>query len=107
MRYSKPHYYDNFRCLAGACPDTCCAGWQIYIDEESLEKYGRERGPFGNRLVNSIDWEEGAFYQYAGRCAFLNEEDLCDLQAELGEDAREVAHSDINLEILENQLKKM
>ncbi|MDD7388407.1 MAG: flagellin lysine-N-methylase [Lachnospiraceae bacterium] len=86
MRYCKPFYYDTFRCLAGDCPDTCCAGWQIYIDDESLEKYEQEEGPFGSRLANSIDWEEGAFYQDAGRCAFLNEENLCDLQQELGED---------------------
>ena len=36
MRYLKPHFYDKFVCTAGACPDTCCAGWQIMIDEESL-----------------------------------------------------------------------
>lgn len=87
MRYSKPYYYDKFRCLAGECPDTCCAGWQICIDDVSLEKYENVEGPFGNRLANSIDWEEGAFYQYERRCAFLNEDNLCDLQAELGETA--------------------
>ena len=87
MRYLKPHYYDKFVCSAGECPDTCCAGWQIVIDEQSLEKYGKEKGPFGNRLKNSIDWEEGIFYQYDRRCAFLNEEKLCDLYREMGKDA--------------------
>ena len=87
MRYLKPHYYDKFVCSAGECPDTCCAGWQIVIDEQSLEKYGKEKGPFGNRLKNSIDWEEGIFYQYDRRCAFLNEENLCDLYREMGKDA--------------------
>lgn len=87
MRYIKPHYYDKFRCIADRCPATCCAGWQIVIDEESLGRYGQVKGAFGNRLGNSIDWEEGVFYQYGGRCAFLNERDLCDLQSELGEEA--------------------
>ncbi|MCI6996978.1 MAG: flagellin lysine-N-methylase [Eubacterium sp.] len=87
MRYSKPDYYDQFQCIAGRCPATCCAGWQIVIDEDSLEKYEQEQGAFGNRLRNSIDWEEGIFYQYGQRCAFLNEENLCDLHAELGENA--------------------
>ena len=87
MRYTKPHYYDTFQCLAGACPDTCCAGWQIYIDEESLERYEQVKGTFGNRVANSIDWEEGAFLQCKRRCAFLNEENLCDLYAELGPDS--------------------
>ncbi|MGN0295191.1 MAG: flagellin lysine-N-methylase [Lachnospiraceae bacterium] len=87
MRYCKPFYYDDFRCLAGDCPDTCCAGWQIYIDDDSLDRYERVKGSFGSRLVNSINWQEGAFYQDAGRCVFLNEEDLCDLHQELGESA--------------------
>ena len=47
MKYLKPYFYDKFICTAGDCPDTCCAGWQIMIDEESLERYGREAGEFG------------------------------------------------------------
>lgn len=84
MRYVKPHYYDNFHCIADECPDTCCAGWQIVIDEETLEKYSRVTGPFGNRLYASIDWREGIFRQNKGRCSFLNDENLCDLYKELG-----------------------
>ena len=87
MQYCKPIYFDEFSCVAGACPDTCCAGWQIMIDEESLEKYGEVQGSFGSRLKNSIDWMEGCFYQYDRRCAFLNEENLCDLYSELGPEA--------------------
>ena len=87
MQYFKPVYFDEFTCVAGGCPDTCCAGWQIMIDEDSLEKYGEVQGSFGNRLRNSIDWMEGCFYQYDKRCAFLNEENLCDLYSELGPDA--------------------
>lgn len=87
MRYIKPHFYDKFVCKAGACPDTCCAGWQIVIDEASLDRYGKEPGDFGRRLRNSIDWEEECFYQNNRRCAFLNEEDLCDIYKAVGADA--------------------
>lgn len=87
MRYQKPVYFDAFRCIADKCPETCCAGWQIMIDEDSLETYAHVGGAFGNRLRNSIDWEEGCFYQYEGRCAFLNEKNLCDLVTEMGENA--------------------
>ncbi len=55
------------------------------IDEESLEKYKSMEGPIGNRLRNSIDWEQGSFCQYEKRCAFLNEDNLCDLHLEAGE----------------------
>lgn len=87
MQIVKPVYFDEFSCVAGACPDTCCAGWQIMIDEDSLEKYGKVGGSFGSRLRNSIDWMESCFYQYDRRCAFLNEENLCDLYSEMGPEA--------------------
>lgn len=86
MRYIKPDFYEQFACTADRCPDTCCAGWQIMIDEDTLEKYGEVGGSFGRRLRSSIDWEEGCFYQYDRRCAFLNEKNLCDLYLALGED---------------------
>lgn len=87
MRYIRPDYYEQFQCVAGACPATCCAGWQIVIDEDTLASYKGMEGAFGNRVRNSIDWREGVFYQYENRCAFLNEEELCDLYSELGEHA--------------------
>ena len=85
MEIRVPHYYRKFRCTADKCPDTCCAGWQIVIDEETLEKYHKFEGSFGNRLANSIDWREGVFKQYEDkRCAFLDENNLCDIYTEAG-----------------------
>ena len=85
MEYTIPHYFEQFQCVAAECKDTCCAGWAIMIDEESLEKYKNMEGAFGNRLKNSIDWENGCFLQHEKRCAFLNEDNLCDLHIESGE----------------------
>ncbi len=85
MEYTIPHYFEQFRCVAAECEDTCCAGWQIVIDDETIEKYKNVGGAFGNRLRNSIDWEKGCFCQYDKRCAFLNEDNLCDLHIEAGE----------------------
>ncbi|HIY63873.1 MAG TPA: flagellin lysine-N-methylase [Candidatus Mediterraneibacter stercoripullorum] len=84
MQYTVPHYFKQFQCIGGACPDTCCAGWQIQIDPSSLRKYRKKKGPLGPRLRNEIDWKEGVFRRYEGRCAFLNEENLCDLYLEGG-----------------------
>ena len=61
MLYTVPDYYDQFTCIAQDCEDTCCAGWAIMIDEDTLEKYEKFEGSFGNRLRNSIDWKEGCF----------------------------------------------
>lgn len=84
MQYTLPHYYHKFQCVAEVCTDTCCAGWAIMIDSQSLKHYKRQKGGFGNRLANSIDWKEGSFKQYEGRCAFLNEQNLCDIYTEAG-----------------------
>lgn len=87
MEYIIPYYYKNFQCAADRCSDTCCAGWEILIDQKTLKKYHRYPGVFGNRLHNSIDWEEHSFFRYEGkRCAFLNEKNLCDICLEAGED---------------------
>lgn len=87
MLYTYPHYYKKFQCIASECEDTCCAGWEIIIDDRALEKYKRTKGPIGNRLKNSINWKEGSFLQYHHRCAFLNDENLCDLYTEMGPDS--------------------
>ena len=88
MIITKPDYYNEFACLADQCEDTCCAGWQIVIDDASLEAYKKVEGEFGERLRSSIDWEEGTFHQKEGRrCAFLNDDNLCDLYTALGEES--------------------
>lgn len=86
LNYTIPDYYRKFQCIASKCPATCCAGWQIVIDDRTIEKYRNCRGAFGNRLANSIDWKEKTFRQYHRRCAFLNEANLCDIYIEAGPD---------------------
>lgn len=88
MLYIKPDYYDDFCCTADQCEDTCCAGWQIMIDPESLDRYKKEKGPYRRELHKGISWREKAFRQKKNhRCAFLNENNLCDLYTALGEEA--------------------
>ena len=84
MQYTIPHYYSSFHCIGSTCPDTCCAGWQIQIDSGSMKKYRHMPGPLGSRLQNEIDWKRQCFRRYEGRCAFLNEKNLCDLYLEGG-----------------------
>ena len=86
MEITRPDYYKEFSCIAGACPDTCCAGWQIVADEAALKKYKKVTGSFRKRLRRSINWKEGTFKQDKNkRCAFLNDENLCDMYTALGE----------------------
>ena len=39
MVYRQPEYNRAFRCLGGACPDTCCRDWEIVVDEGALAYY--------------------------------------------------------------------
>ena len=88
MLYVKPEYYDKFACVADRCEATCCAGWQIVIDEAACERYRSEPGEYGAILRERIDWEEGVFKQGCGkRCAFLKENNLCEMYERLGENS--------------------
>ena len=89
MKIRKPEYYDSFQCIGSACRDTCCAGWEIEIDEESAERYKRVTGELGERLRASITETEEEIYfnlQAGRRCPFLNKENLCDLILDQGEE---------------------
>lgn len=88
MLYSIPDYYKEFHCIAGDCEDTCCAGWQIVVDEASLRKYRQVKGPFRRQMMKSVDWGQKTFQQdEEKRCAFLNENNLCDMYTALGRDS--------------------
>ena len=50
MKIVTPDYYKNFKCIAGECTDTCCAGWDVDVDKESYKQYRRVIGSFGNKL---------------------------------------------------------
>ena len=85
MRLVVPDFYEKFRCVASACPDTCCAGWEIDLDESTLKKYASVRGTLGEKLRKSIS--DGHFVlDAAERCPFLDENNLCEIQRNLGED---------------------
>lgn len=87
MLYVKPDYYKEFSCVADKCEDTCCAGWKIVIDKESLKKYRKIDGPFKKRMRRSVNWLTGTFKQdKEKRCAFLNDRNLCDLYLAQGEE---------------------
>lgn len=88
MIYTTPDYYKDFKCIADKCPDTCCAGWQIVIDENSMEKYKKFKGDYVWKVMACVDWETGTFRQdNEKRCAFLNEENLCELYKNAGEES--------------------
>lgn len=88
MKYIAPDYYEKFKCIADECKHSCCVGWEIDIDEETVEKYRLVKGDFGERLKNNIGVNDGVAYfklDCNERCPFLNEKNLCDIILTLGE----------------------
>lgn len=89
MRRFKPSYYDEFKCIADKCRHNCCVGWEIDVDEDMLVKYLTEHGEFGDRLRASISLEDECPHFVLGegeRCPFLNENNLCDIIINMGEE---------------------
>lgn len=85
MKYRIPYYYREFSCAGGRCEDTCCGGWRIAIDDETMKRYAGIPGSFGRRLKQGIDISDQSFRLQNRRCTFLNQEGLCDIQEKLGE----------------------
>lgn len=85
MRLRMPNYYKKFRCIADKCRDSCCIGWEIEIDDETLNKYQKVGGSFGEILRENI--AGGCFVlDSEERCPFLNSQGLCDIIIEMGEE---------------------
>ena len=89
MFITKPDYFDRFRCIAGACPDSCCKEWDVQIDGTSAEYYRTLPGQLGDRLREVLRDEDGETVMTIidGRCPMWREDGLCRIQAELGESA--------------------
>lgn len=81
--------YNEFRCKADKCKHSCCKGWEIDIDEDTLEYYKNLDTELGNEILQNIQEEEDTHFKLTDddRCPFLKDNGLCKLIEELGEDS--------------------
>ncbi|HBI6903455.1 TPA: flagellin lysine-N-methylase [Clostridium perfringens] len=88
MKVRVPNYFNEFKCIASECEDTCCAGWEIVIDDETHKRYENVDGEFGEILRSKIVKSDGEniFLLNNGNCSFLNEKKMCEIYINLGED---------------------
>lgn len=91
MKLIAPDWYPLFRCRAGQCSYTCCAGWEIDIDPETMERYQSMPGALGELLRAGIepDGTGGGSFRLQGedeRCPMLRPDGLCELICRCGED---------------------
>lgn len=97
----KPDFYKKFRCIAGDCEITCCQEWKIAVDEDTRKQWtsieleesasldGRKGEGAAVKLSDYIEEKEGAQVIRLNenhKCPFLNEEKLCKLVINCGEE---------------------
>ncbi len=86
----KPMFYKDFSCIAGECPDSCCQGWEVDADEESLAYYKTldDSMEIKQRIDSVLDKDEfdNTIFTLAPkkRCPFLNDNNLCDMHIAIG-----------------------
>ena len=83
--------YFSFACLAGKCTSTCCAGWQIFVDEKDYKRFLKLE-PLWLRqdILSHIRKKDGNYYFQNGedgRCAMLDGDGLCRIQRNTEEKA--------------------
>lgn len=84
----KPQIYNKFKCKADKCKHTCCRGWEIDVDEDTMEQYKKLPGPVGDKLrANIVETEDGYSFKLTEdeRCPMLDENNLCEIIKEHGE----------------------
>ena len=83
MKTVVPTYYSGFHCIADACRHTCCAGWDVEIDEESLARFRADA-----EIAPHIDETDAPHFRLTDgdRCPFLRKDNLCSLIISRGED---------------------
>ena len=89
MEMQTPDYYENFHCLAAACPHSCCIGWEVVVDDATAAFYATTPGSLGEKLRRCLTEEDGEAcfcLTVDRRCPFLERTGLCEIHRKLGEE---------------------
>lgn len=83
MKVFYPFYYKKFKCIAEKCKHSCCIGWEIAVDEETLKKY--EKLEDKAEILCNI---EGDVIRLRddGLCPFLDSNGLCKIISRYGDE---------------------
>ena len=88
MKLYAPGYYKEFSCIADKCTHSCCIGWEIDIDSDTMAKYASVTHSYGEQIRDSIEVSDSLHFRLGAgeRCPHLNDAGLCRIITELGED---------------------
>lgn len=76
-KYLKPCFFDEFSCVAKKCRYTCCASWDIPVDDVTAKKYKELNIKLTDKKHMPLDEN--------GRCSALREDGYCDIVCKYGE----------------------
>lgn len=82
-----PGYYKKFSCIADKCTHSCCIGWEIDIDRDTMDKYASVPHGYGKQIRDSIDVTDTPHFRLTDgeRCPHLDQQGLCRIISNLGE----------------------
>ena len=91
----EPVFVSAFKCIGSACRDHCCQGWSITLDKPAVNRYLKSSIiEIKNLASANIDVTRKSFASWgamklnsSGNCAFMDEERLCKVHANLGASA--------------------
>lgn len=88
MKLYAPKYYTEFKCIADKCRHSCCIGWEIDIDGETMQKYASVSDGYAAHIRDSIDADGTPHFRLCAgeRCPHLREDGLCKIILNVGED---------------------
>ena len=90
MRLRYPAYFEDFRCIASAYPDSCCKEWDVLVDEDTARHYLALPSDLGDAIRSHLRQDEEGDWYFSitdGRCPMWQQDGLCRIQAALGHDA--------------------
>ena len=89
MKLRYPQYFEQFRCIADRCPDSCCKEWGVLVDGQSAALYRELPGQLGDDIRSHLHNKDGEWYFSItdGRCPMWRPDGLCRIQADLGHEA--------------------
>ena len=78
-----PDYYKNFKCIANRCKHTCCKGWEVEIDDESLVRFSSYPD-----IMKHVETTDDTHFRLIEEetCPFLLENGYCDMIIKYGEE---------------------
>lgn len=87
MKLRMPQYFEQFHCVGGDCPDTCCRDWEVVLEPETAERYRAVPGALGADIRSALTEADGepCLLLRGGFCPMLDARGLCRIQLELGE----------------------